>query len=104
MSNPTDYDWKRFCRLGEMIGNGFHYEDKSISKEYNKLAEKLMPEIKQQRKDRKKALNNYRDEQMAILLSKNLCSCGEKYIQIRSGSLYAKCSCGKTVKASTKKR
>ena len=47
-SDRNEHFWRRFCRLGEMMGDGLHYEPdgKWIAKEYRKLAKMLIPEMK----------------------------------------------------------
>jgi predicted Zn-ribbon and HTH transcriptional regulator len=99
--------WDRFCRLGEMIGDGLHYEDKSISTEYKKLMKILLPPTDEEKsfyKEARKIKNKSIDEQMGKLLSVKKCDCGGEIKQLRSGSKAAKCqSCGQRFKAKVKK-
>lgn len=93
MERDNQFEWNQFCRLGEMIGDGLHYEPdgKWISKEYNRLAKILIPEIKTQDKEKRKRKASNIDEQMKVLLSNKKCSCGGELKQKRSGTKVAYC-------------
>lgn len=76
--------------LGDMIGDGLHYEDPSISREYRKIAKKLYPHA-YQRKHRKPT--------QAFLRTLKVCSCGQTgwaYTKYSNNSVGFKCkSCNK---------
>ena len=99
--------WERFCRLGEMIGDGLHHEEPWISKEYRKLSKILIkpnPEVKAAMKQAKQIRNKSIDAQMAALTQNKPCSCGGQLKQARSGSKIAYCqACNQRYKARTKK-
>lgn len=82
--------WDRFCKLGEMMGDGLHWEEdgKWISKEYNKLSRILLPDM---HKDIRKAKADAINKQMAFLLAKSACSCGGKLIQKKKGTKVSYC-------------
>jgi len=92
-SKGNELEWSQFCRLGEMIGDGLHYEadGKWITKEYKKLSRLLIPEIKEQEKIARKMKAEKLDAQMAEVLKRNKCSCGGELIQNRSGSKVCHC-------------
>ena len=111
MKEQSEHDklmWNQFCRLGEMIGDGLHYEEPWISKEYKKLAKILIPptdEEKEYYKEIREIKNKSIDEQMAKLLSEKKCNCGGVIKQSRSGSKVAYCiSCKQRFKAKVKKQ
>lgn len=98
--------WHRFCRLGEMIGDGLHHEPdgKWITRDYNRLAKILVPEIKEAKKEQRrlKAINV--NKQIDTLLQTKKCSCGGDLIQKRSGTKIVYCKiCNSRYKAVTKK-
>jgi hypothetical protein len=98
--------WNQFIRLGEMMGDGLHYESdgKWISKEYRKLAKILIPEMKEESAIRRKLKNASTDIQMAKLLEDRKCGCGGGIKQKRSGSKVAYCqTCGSRYVAKPKK-
>lgn len=102
-----DFLWNQFTKLGEMIGDGLHYEPdgKWITREYNKLARMLVPELKEEAKERRKIKAQKVNEKMVVLLEKSPCVCGGKLIQSRSGSKVAYCEkCNKRYKATKKKK
>lgn len=109
METENKADWDRFCRLGEMIGDGLHYEEPWISKEYKKLAKILLPlseEEKEYYKRMRKIKNENIDKQIFERLKTDRCSCGSELKQTRSGSKAVVCiSCTNRYKySSTKKR
>lgn len=94
--------WDRFVRLGERIGDGDleGSESKWMNREYSKLARIIIPEIKDQEKEKRANKAKNINEQMVKLLSEKKCSCGGNYKQSRSGSKVAYCQdCNKRVKA-----
>lgn len=94
--------WEQFCRLGERIGDGDleGSEARWFNREYSKLARILIPELKEQDKEKRAAKAKNINEQMTKLLSEKKCSCGGNYKQSRSGSKIAYCqSCSKRVQA-----
>lgn len=104
-----DHMWRRFERLGEMIGDGLHYEDKWILKEYNALAKVLCPPTKEMKAfaaQQKKEKNKILDEKITAMLQQHKCECGAELKQTRSGSLTSQCTninCGKRYKCKYKK-
>jgi hypothetical protein len=98
--------WNRFIRLGDMMGDGLHYESdgKWIEREYNKLARILIPEIKESDKQRRKDKAIRINKQMDVLLQNKKCSCGGQLQQKRSGTIIVYCVlCNARYKAVTKK-
>lgn len=90
-----------------MIGDGLHYEDPWINKEYKRLQKILIPET-QEEKDYKKKLRQKRtesiNEQVAEKLKKDKCKCGGELKQPRSGSKKVKCvECGSRYQYKSKK-
>jgi hypothetical protein len=104
------HDWDMFCRLGEMMGDGLHYEadGKWIAKEYRRLAKALLPMTDMEKEHNKKlrAIKNESiDKQMAEVLSRSKCSCGGTLVQKRSGAKVAYCtSCNARYTAKPKKK
>lgn len=98
--------WDRFVRLGDMIGEGLHHDDKSITKEYRELMMILCPpspEAQAFAKELRQKINSTIDEQMAALLASKKCECGGVIKQSRSGSKVAYCeSCKQRFKAKSK--
>ena len=94
--------WEQFYRLGERIGDGDleGSEKKWFNREYSRLARILIPELKEQDKEKRAAKAKNINEQMTKLLSEKKCQCGGYYKQSRSGSKIAYCqSCNKRVQA-----
>lgn len=92
----------QLIKLGDMIGDGLHYEDPSIEKEYSKIARLLYPEMY---KKKREATTKVIDIQMRALLTIKKCVCGGTFKQSRSGSKVAYClSCQKRVIAQAKKK
>ena len=92
-SKDNEHLWRQFCRLGEMMGDGLHYEPdgKWIAKEYRQLAKILIPEMKEENSIRRKLKVANIDAQMAKLLEGKKCSCGGEIKQGRSGTRVAYC-------------
>ncbi len=101
-TNDNEFLWRQFERLGEAIGDGLHYEDPSISKEYKRISKILLPDVyKEARVIKAKQVN----ENMAKLLSTKPCACGGVLKQARSGSKVAYCtSCNARYKAKKAKK
>lgn len=95
MSDSLKYEWKTFCKLGEMIGDGLHHEEPSISKEYNKLRKILIPETPEEKK-RKKEIRKIRNKNIDKVISERLksdrCKCNGELKQTRSGSKTVRCT------------
>jgi hypothetical protein len=93
VSNDNQHLWRQFCRLGEMMGDGLHYEPdgKWIAKEYRHLAEILIPETKQESSAIKKLKTADVNTQMLKLLEGKKCKCGGDIKQSRSGAKVAYC-------------
>lgn len=98
----NQFEWNQFCKLGEMIGDGLHYEEPWISKEYTRLQKILLSETQEEkdykkkvRKEKNKNINN----QVKEKLKTDKCECGSELEQTRSGSKRVKCTsstCEKT--------
>lgn len=105
MSASNDLQWEQFARLGEMIGDGLHNEPdgKWISREYKRLSELLIPEIKDMKSANRKLKAGKINEQVANLISKIKCKkdgCGGDLRQSRSGSKICYCkNCNARYKA-----
>jgi hypothetical protein len=98
--------WDRFCKLGEMMGDGLHHESDGawIKKEYRQLAKTLMPDAFKVDPELRKAKNADLDAKMANLLSQKKCECGGALKQKRSGTLVCYCdACGARYVAKYKK-
>ena len=89
----NEFLWRQFCKLGEMMGDGLHYEadGKWIPKEYRKLAKILIPEMKEENAIKRKLKAANIDTQMAKLLEVKKCNCGGNIKQARSGAKVAYC-------------
>jgi DNA-directed RNA polymerase subunit RPC12/RpoP len=91
----NEFEWRQFCKLGEMMGDGLHHEPdgKWIAKEYRRLGRILMPEAYEQER---KAKNEARNNAVQKRLKEDKCSeCGSEMKQTRSGSYVVKCTkCG----------
>mgnify|MGYP006357350081 FL=1 len=78
---------------------------KWFNKEYSKLARILIPELREQDKQKRADKAKNINEQMTKLLSEKKCQCGGDYKQSRSGSKVAYCeSCKKRVMACKTKK
>ncbi len=81
---------KDLIKLGDMMADGLHYEDPSISREYRKISKALFPEMypKKFRKPNRKLVNSLKE-----------CNCGAKGWQWRkynNGNVGFCCkNCGK---------
>lgn len=94
MVRDNEFEWRQFCRLGEMIGDGLHYEEPWISKEYKRLQKILIPETKEEKEYKRKARklrNENIDKQIVERLKTDRCKCGAELKQVRSGSKTVKC-------------
>jgi hypothetical protein len=99
-------EWERFCRLGEMIGDGLHHEEPWISKEYKRLMLKLNPDIKKVLQEQRKVKANRIQEQMEKLMKEIPCKeCGGELYQKRKGTKICYCrNCNGRFKATSKKK
>lgn len=95
-------DWDRFARLGDMIGEGQHHEEKWILKEYKALQKILLkdsPEVKEYKTKIRKLKNEKINKIIKHNLKNHKCTCGSTLEQTRSGSKVVKCkSCPKKYK------
>ncbi len=94
--------WDRFIKLGERIGDGDldASESRWMNREYAKLMKVLIPEIKEQEREKRAIKNKRIDEKLGALLETKKCKCGGKFKQSRSGSLIVYCgSCNSRAKA-----
>lgn len=101
------FEWDQFCKLGEMMGDGLHYEPdgKWIAKEYKRLAKILIPELKEEVQLRNGLKNESINYQMATLIERIKCKCGGNLKQKRSGAKVAYCEkCNSRYVAKVKKK
>jgi hypothetical protein len=107
MERDNEFEWRQFCKLGEMIGDGLHHEDPWISKEYKRLQKILLPETKEEKEYKnkvRKLKNENIDNQISERLKTDRCQCGSELKQIRSGSKKVKCvKCENRYKYGTKR-
>lgn len=98
--------WRQFCRLGEMIGDGLHYEEPWISKEYNNLRKILIPETDEEKNYKRKIRqekNKSIDKQIQEK-NDNCPKCKGELKQTRSGSKTVICTeCNSRFKYRTKR-
>lgn len=107
ISKENEHLWRQFCKLGEMMGDGLHYEadGKWIAKEYRQLARVLIPKIKEQEAAERKMKNEAIDIQITKLLTKHKCSCGGNLKQKRSGTKIVYCEmCNNRYRITKKKK
>lgn len=95
----TPEEWERFARLGEMIGDGLHYEPdgKWITREYRSLMHYLIPETKKADKEQRAARRKQVNDRLKELLKDFKChNCNQvgTVTQNRSGARRCKCYCG----------
>ena len=92
---------RQLINLGDMIGDGLHYESPWISKEYRRISKLLNPEIYELQ--RKAKADNILTQMQALMATKK-CSCGGALRQRRKGTKVCYCiMCNKRFKATTKK-
>ncbi len=94
--SDDEFLWSQFCRLGEMMGDGLHYEPdgKWISREYKQTARALGLLPKQKRKTHTKQIDEFMEKRLKTVN----CECGGCFTQVRKGSFIGKCNtCGKRV-------
>lgn len=103
----NEFEWSQFCKLGEMIGDGLHYEEPWISKEYKRLSRILIPEIKEQEAENRRKKNENINKQIVEKLKIDKCpKCSSELKQTRSGSKVVQCineDCKAKFKYKTKK-
>lgn len=88
----NEFEWNQFCKIGEMIGDGLHYEEPWISKEYKRLSRILIPEIKEQEAENRRKKNENINKQIVEKLKTDKCpKCASELKQIRSGSKVVQC-------------
>ncbi len=76
---------KDLIKLGDMMGNGLHYEDPSISREYRKVAKLLYTDL---------YLSKKRKPSQAFIRTLKECNCGQKgwsFIRFAKGTVGIKC-------------
>lgn len=103
----NDFEWRQFVKLGDMMGDGLHHEadGKWITKEYNRLAKILIPEIKESYQQKRKQKTIRTNEQIAKLILDKKCNCGGGLEQRRSGTKIVYCIiCDARYKAVSKKK
>jgi len=92
----NEHLWNQFIRLGDMMGDGLHYEPdgKWITREYKKLYKILCPpteEEKSRQKEVRQNKNKRIDEQILEKLKSDRCNCGSELKQTRSGAKIVQC-------------
>ena len=90
MDNGNDFLHNQLIKLGDMMGDGLHYEPdgKWIEREYKQIAKLLYPEAyKNAAKDKRDSV----DIRMAKLLSETKCVCGGELQQVRKGTKVSQC-------------
>ncbi len=91
-----DLMWRNFIHLGERIGDGDHWEEPWIAKEYRQLAKILCPpteEEKRRNAENRRQKNKNIDEQILKRLETDKCSkCQSDLKQTRSGSKVVQCT------------
>ena len=89
MESDRAYLHKQLIKLGDMMGDGLHHEDPSISAEYRKVAKALFPEMypKKKRKPSKTFIRNI-----------SRCPCGALSLKLKTEKegITIYCECGKT--------
>lgn len=91
----NDFEWNQFIKLGDMMGNGLHLEPggKWITKEYNKLAKILIPDLAITSKKVRQETNQRLNESIQKRLEEVKCpECNSELKQTRSGSKKVKCT------------
>lgn len=100
----------QLIKLGDMMGDGLHYEEPWISKEYKRVYNLLYPPTKEEKLAKRKISqekNKKIDSQINDRILKDKCSCGGDLKQSRSGSKIVYCivnSCGKRYKYKSRKK
>ncbi|MCR0327592.1 hypothetical protein MKA58_09345 [[Clostridium] innocuum] len=99
MMDEQDILYQRLIRLGEMIGDGLHYEPGGswITKEYKRTARALgiLP------KRDTVSIDKYMEKRVNDID----CQCGGNLIQVRKGSFVAKCAaCGNKYKLGKRRK
>ncbi|PJZ51594.1 hypothetical protein [Leptospira adleri] len=84
-----EYLSNRLIKLGDMIGDGLHHENKSISSEYKRVLHELHPEIKKRKMEKGREQMN---EMVNSVIETRSCDCGGKFIQKRKGAKVIICS------------
>lgn len=65
----------RLIKLGDMMGDGLHHEDGSITREYRKVARALYPEMFSKKK---------RKPSQKFIKSLTPCQCGAKSLKLKT--------------------
>lgn len=79
----------RLIRLGDMMGDGEHYENPEISREYKAILKQLEPEIFA---NKRKIENENRNKRAEKYCAENDCpQCSGKLKQTRKGGLVLQC-------------
>jgi hypothetical protein len=74
MTDETrDHLSRQLIKLGDMMGDGLHYEDKSISREYKRVLKALHPEMFP-----KKKRSYVNKPSISLKRTMKLCICGVK--------------------------
>ena len=93
MEKDTERDrlHQQLIKLGDMMADGLHYEDPSISREYRKVSKLLYPEMYPKKK---------RKPSQSLIRTLKECDCGQKgwtFKRYNNETVGIRCkSCGKT--------
>ena len=91
-----DLMWRQFIMLGDRIGDGDHWEEPWISKEYNRLLKILVPPTEEEKKwkaEIRRLKNKNINEQIKNRLEADKCNkCNSTLKQTRSGSKVVQCT------------
>ncbi|MBM9499723.1 hypothetical protein JWG44_05595 [Leptospira sp. 201903071] len=80
---------ERFIKLGDMIGDELHQENKCIAREYKTTLYELHPEIKKREMEKKRERIN---ELVNTVIESRSCDCGGKLQQNKKGAKVIICS------------
>lgn len=98
-----DFLSRQLIKLGDMMGDGLHYEEPWIAKEYAKISKALHPEIYAD--IRKRKAENINKQIRELLLGKKCRKCDGPLVQARKGCKTIKClQCNARYVATAKKK
>lgn len=102
MTEDREFLHNQLIKLGDMMGDGLHYEPdgKWISKEYRRISKILFPEMFPKRDF------SFRDNKVAEWCKSHKCDkCGDELKQTKSGALRVVClNCKTKYQLKTQKR
>lgn len=95
MEKDKQHLWDRFIRLGEMIGDGLHFEESWISKDYRRLMKILCPPTEEEKAiktELRRKKNENINKQLEEKLKLDKCfKCNSDLKQTRKGSKVVQC-------------